>query len=258
VRLSAIRKPSAGRSLWWRLLPLWPLLLSAALAAEDRAFCPIPLEKGTKWVYEAQVKWTPVAGSGLKGVQAARLKWTAEVVASVPGKSARAAVVHAFPMEVLGMDPAEPKGYTVLVATSNRLYSAEADTAREAVKLAKKLVASPRQVALQAEVLLELPLQLHKRWGDISDGPARDDGWYCWNVEAVKAERLRIAGFSPSESLRVWTIAFRTCPDHQLLEVVPGVGLVHLQYEHHGTVGEEDVRLVEFKPNPPAAAAVPR
>jgi hypothetical protein len=228
------------------------LLLTAlsfgAGAVEEKTVSPIPLDKGTRWVYEANVKWTPFADTGLTGIQSARIKWTTEVVDSVQGKSVRAAVVHAFPMEILGMDPAKPDGYTVLIETSNRLYSASADTAAKASKLARKLATAPKQIATQAGVLLELPLHADERWGAFGEGPPREDGWYCWRVEAVKAQRLQVKGLSGDDYFGVTTVAFRTCPDHQVIDIATGVGITHLEYEHHGTIGWEDVRLVEFKP----------
>ena len=32
------------------------------------------------------------------------------------------------------------------------------------------------------------------------------------------------------------------------MEITPGVGITHLEYDHHGTVAWEDVRLVQFEP----------
>ncbi|MCX6928972.1 MAG: hypothetical protein NT154_38035 [Verrucomicrobia bacterium] len=107
-----------------------------AVAAEEKIASPIPLEKGSRWVYEAKVKWTPVAGTGRTRVRSARIKWTTEVLDCVQGNSTRAAVVHAFPMEILGLDPVKPVGYTVLIATSNRLYFASAKSPRKATALA--------------------------------------------------------------------------------------------------------------------------
>lgn len=231
------------------------LLVGYALGstgAERQTASPLPFEKGTRWVYEADVQWTPVEGSGQSGVRSARLKWTTEILECVQGRSARAAVIHAFPTEVLGMDPETPRGYTILIACSNAVYRTSAPSARKAGRVARTLVSAPEKLA-DLEVLLELPLQVDKRWGCIGS-PDREDGWYCWRVEAVKAQRLAVKGLSPDDYRQICTVAFRTAPDHTVMDICPGVGITRLEYEHHGTVGIEQVRLVEFKPatsNPP-------
>ena len=231
-----------------------------AFATEEKPASPIPLEKGTRWVYEAKVKWTPEAGSGLSGVQSNRIKWTSQVVSCVQGKSARAAVIRAFPMEILGMDPVKPTGYTVLVETSNKLYSASAESARHANKLARQFAAKPERFLGQNEVLLDLPLHADKRWGGDDDPVPRTDGWYCWRVEAEKAQVLKVRGLPADDYHIVYTVAYRTNPDHQVLDIAPGVGLTHLEYEHHGTVGWEDVRLVQFQlpPSKPTTSRKPK
>ena len=223
-------------------------LTFCAAAVEEKTASPIPLEKGTRWVYEAKVKWTPMAGTGRTGVQSARIKWTTEVLDCVKGNSVRAAIVYAFPMDILGMDPVKPDGYTVLIETTNCLYSASADSARKASELARAFAAAPEKLAGQAEVLLELPLHADKRWGCVYDVAPREDGWYCWRVEAEKAQRLEVKGLSSADYFSISTVAFRTNPDHQVIDIAPGVGIIRLEYEHHGTVAWEEVRLLQFKP----------
>jgi hypothetical protein len=41
----------------------------APLLTAEREHSPIPLEKGTQWIYEAKVQWTPVAGDGPQAAQ---------------------------------------------------------------------------------------------------------------------------------------------------------------------------------------------
>src|SRR5215471_14292782 len=123
------------------------ILLISALAtgcifAAERASSPIPLEQGTQWVYEAKVQWTPVDAPG---VRSARFKWTAEVVETIESKTARAAVVHAWPDEAAGMDPAQPCGYSVILECSNRLYRVQAKDKQEAGRLARQLATAPEK-----------------------------------------------------------------------------------------------------------------
>lgn len=217
------------------------------LLAGERVLSPIPLEEGTQWVYEAQVQWTPVAGKGPPGVRSNQFRWTANVVECVEGKGARAAVIHAWPDEVAGMDPEFPTSYAVLLESGNRLYRLLARNKSEAGRLARRLARSPEEYAASNEVYLDLPLKVGKRWDGEVDYLKRKDGWYCWRVETRKPEPIQIKGVSPAEAV-VFTLAYRTNPDHQVVKIAPGIGIISFQYEHHGTVASSDVRLIEFKP----------
>lgn len=218
--------------------------------------CLIPLESGTRWVYEAEVRWTPVAGekgTQRPGIQSARLRWTNEVLFCVTGRTARAAVLHRFPTEVLGMDPEVPRNHSVLVETANQIIQVPARNLSHARQLAKRLANQPMTRLRGRTVLLEKPLRVNQRWGfdDSDEGPqirTREDGWYCWHVEAVRAHRLSLKSGPPNRDVTSYVIAYRTNPDHQLLELTPGIGFTQLEYEHHGTVGEEKVRLIDFIP----------
>jgi hypothetical protein len=90
-----------------------------------------------------------------------------------------------------------------------------------------------------------------KRWDNIADDPNRADGWYCWHVEARKRRSIEIKGVPRTKADVVFTVAFRTNPSHELVEIVPGIGILRFEFEHHGTVASSDVRLIEFKRPPP-------
>lgn len=243
----------------------WLLVLACVCGAATRGSVAgensssvIPLEKGTRWTYEAKVEWTPVAGSpDGPGIKAATLRWTTEVLECLRGSFATAAVVRAFPTEVLGMDPATPNGWKVLVATSNRVLSLQCENLAQATRLAREWTTRPVRRIEQKDVLLELPLRVDRRWIDADDDLAepmlqREDGWYCWRVEAVQAQKLSVKGLPEDEYFTTYVVAYRTLPDHQVIELTSGVGITRLEYEHHGTVGRERVQLVEFRRGPPA------
>lgn len=217
-----------------------------SLLAGERATSPIPWEEGTQWIYEAKVQWTPVAGEGSPGVRSNQFRWTARIEKCVDGKVARAAVIHAWPDEVAGMDPELPTGYGVLLESGNRLFRLNAQNKAEAGRLARRFVAAPEKLPTAAEVYLELPLPVGKRWGGDADDLKRDDGWYCWHVETRSQQPIQVKGVTPAEAT-IYTLAYRTGPDHQIVKLVPGVGILSFQYEHHGTVASADVRLIEFK-----------
>jgi len=44
----------------------------------------------------------------------------------------------------------------------------------------------------------------------------------------------------------LYTLVYRTNPDHTILGFVPGVGIVRYAYSHHGTTAEADAWLVGY------------
>jgi hypothetical protein len=44
----------------------------------------------------------------------------------------------------------------------------------------------------------------------------------------------------------LYTLVYRTNPDHTMLGLVPGLGVVHYAYKHHGTTAEADAWLVGY------------
>lgn len=214
--------------------------------AAERLPSPIPLAEGTRWTYEATVKWTSVAGEGPSGIRTGRFQWTASIVKCIEGKNRRAAVIHAWPDELIGVDPAPPAGYGVLLESGNRLYRFRADNQLQAERLARELAAATASLPRSAEVYLDLSLRVGKRWGDPGNDLKREDGFYCWRVETQNEQPLQVKGVVRPKSAVVFTVAYRTLPDHQIVTITPGIGILSFQYEHHGTVATSDVRLIEF------------
>ncbi len=89
-----------------------------------------------------------------------------------------------------------------------------------------------------------LPLAVNARWGRHVE---REGGWYCWRVETKRKQALRIEGYAAHHRSLVYTLACRTNPDHQLVDIAPGLGITRYVYQHHGTVASADVRLVAFR-----------
>ena len=72
-------------------------------------------------------------------------------------------------------------------------------------------------------------------------------GRYCWLVDGERdfnPKRFPAAGNLANP--RDFTLVYRTNPDHQIIDFVPGIGIVGFQYVHHGTLSETDLGLIEF------------
>src|SRR5262249_27028574 len=107
---------------------------------------------------------------------------------------------------------------------------------------AQELLRSQPKAVSDCNEFLALPLAKGKEWAGDTDRP---DHWYRWYVEAESRKRLRVNG-SPATRPLTWRIAFRTCPEHEIMEIAGGLGITRFVYEHHGTIQSVDVRLVSF------------
>jgi hypothetical protein len=221
------------------LLLAWGFELRAASGSVSD-YCPIPLQQGNRWVYEGKVEWT-IPGSGV--VESAKIQWTNEIVELFKGSNALAAAVRGFPVELGGYEPGRSPGYCVLLVLSNRVYSLRSDGESQAKSLARQCSVNPGTLAQGGEELLEWPLAVGRKSGQ---DPLREDDWYCWCVEQVRDGALPVRGFARSRSQKTYRLAYRTGPDHQMLDVMPGLGIVRYVYSHHGTVASTEMRLISF------------
>jgi len=203
---------------------------------------PVPLEQGTVWVYEGQVSWT-VPNSA--EVRSAPLRWVTEVVESFDTLECRAALVRGWPDELVGYEPGQRPGLTLVAMYENRVFTRGVPSQDEAREVVAKLGREPERALLaDSDLFLDLPLAKSKRWGG---DPGRTDTLYCWFVEDVRRGPLQVRGCPPAATYTTYTVAHRSLPDHQIVQIAPGLGIVRYEYEHHGTVACANVRLVEFR-----------
>jgi hypothetical protein len=217
------------------------LIWSVLTAAAEPAGSPLPLEKGMRWSYEGKVEWT---GLNSAGIFSTNVHWVMEVVDSMEKDMVRAAVVRGLLTELAWYEPNQMPGFTVLVSITNQVYRIPAASEQDSKNLARRLVNAPYTLPPSAEEWLVFPLGKGKRWGGDID---RKDNNYCWYVREKQAKRLRVEGYPPTHLANVWTLTYRTCPDHQIMDIVIGLGVTRYVYGHHGTVASADVRLVSVR-----------
>ena len=199
-----------------------------------------PMEKGTSWVYEGTVKWTL---ENSNQVETRQTRWTTEITESFEYPGIRIAILRGFPLDLALYEEGKAPGYSLLIESDNRFYYLRAESEQEALQLASEFPSMTNDLLETAELLLDLPLQVGKRYNQFGE---RDDNMYCWSVESEKLTFLHVKGFPTQEVITRYRLIYRTNPDHEIIDVVPGLGIVHYIYEHHGTVAFADVRLKEF------------
>ncbi|MBU4311990.1 MAG: hypothetical protein KJ706_04665 [Candidatus Omnitrophica bacterium] len=73
------------------------------------------------------------------------------------------------------------------------------------------------------------PLKVGMKWGEVND-IKRNDNMYAYYVEVIEDVTV------PAGTFRCFRIAYRTCPDDIVEWFCPGVGIVKIEYRHHGTI----------------------
>ncbi len=209
------------------------------LAAFAFAFIPfhalaaaqIPLEKGAFWNYTANVSWTTVNSSR---VNHAVIHWQTKVLDAVNSSQGTTAIVSGFPNQLAWYEPGTKPGLDVVVETANGLWINPVKSQAEAQALLRSIVDG--EVMNGGQQYLENPLRI----GDCfaADDPGRHDGFYCWKV------LRRIADNYGNR----WEMAYRTVADRMTIQYAPGIGIICLSYEHHGTVASSSARLESYHP----------
>jgi hypothetical protein len=216
-------------------------VLAASMAAAGAGPPPpvppspfFPLAKGTMWTYRGTVKWTLMNSSTVREKE---LTWTMEVLDSRQADGRTLARLRGHPADLCWYEDGKAPGVYWIIREADRYFDVgDLEDPSGPLDLARR------------EAFLDLPLFLDKRWGD-AEQVQRPDGMYCWVVSEVRREKpAGIKGLDAGRPVEVYRAAYRTNPDHQLVDYAPGVGIVRYQFVHHGTVSECDMTLVEYRP----------
>jgi hypothetical protein len=204
---------------------------------------PIPLETGNRWTYEGKIE-TTLSGTN---IYTTNIYWGMEVIDAGKNTHAQAAVVRGFLDELPWYEPGRVPGFCVLLSYQNHVYQFKAPDEKRATAIMQDVLSHPDKCLLKTndiDELLALPLAINKCWGGDNK---REDGYYCWKIEEEKRETLHLKGMASSQTNTVYRLAYRTLPDHVLMDIVSGLGITRYLYVHHGTVATVDVRLVSFQ-----------
>jgi hypothetical protein len=221
-----------------RLALIFVLLGSLPLLAQDI----LPMSKGTTWVYSARVKWS---AQGKQPGGTKTLRWAATVADSYRKGHVEAALLHGGPWDLAWYSPTTTAKDSLVVRDGATYYLVR-ENARDAFDRLKELTSADIEKEFAGDIWFRVPLQVSDDF--CAPDQEKTAPFYCWSVEKVTTTHsLKVPGFG-RRSATEYFLAFLTNPDTTTLTLVPGAGIVTYYYEHHGTVAEASVKLVEFHP----------
>ena len=203
-----------------------------------------PLKKGTVWVYGGVVRGT-FPGSNKKFEK--KLTWKMEIVDTVERGSLVAAEVKGHPADLAWYDEeTQPGDYWIIRRDGRKFYLVEPFRFQEVRRRLGNSADRLEGLLRDEELFLDWPLTKGKKWGE-PEALKREDLLYQWVVEEERPVRLRsVKGVEAAGRVTQYRLAYRTVPDHTFVDFVPGIGITHYIYAHHGTVAEADLELVEY------------
>lgn len=214
-----------------------PLLLAILLGSPPCA--GLPLEPGTSWTYRAAVAWT---AGGSDSVRRDSVSWTTTVLAASGSDSTLAATVSGWPTDLAWWEPGRTATVAVVFCSEGRVYLLHSP-AGPASAVVESLLNGARRPTPD-DLILQLPLRTGQLFGRAAAG--RSDALYAWLVESAEPVPPAIRRLRPGPSDSLYSVAYRSLPDHTIVGFVPELGVVHYMYVHHGTTAEADAWLVGF------------
>jgi hypothetical protein len=220
------------------------VLLSVSACAQSIAPAepPIfPMAKGTSWVYSARVKFGK-AGTEVAGIKT--LRWIVTVMDTAQKDDISAALLKGGPWDLAWYEATvKPQEHLVVrMGTSYYLLHDDAAATLAAIKAGKTGDLKER---LADDIWFQLPMEI----SDNYCSPEAEEGapLNCWSVERITTTHsLKVAGFKAAAESTEYLLSFMSNPDTEMVTLVPGVGILSWFYQHHGTVAEASLKLLEF------------
>ena len=200
----------------------------------------LPLDSGRTWEYRGSARWTELD----QQVDTATIRWTMQILATREGPDLRGAVVRGWIQELAWYNPGQTPGYGLLLARGHRLYHVSASDSAGALLTLQRAIEPGAPPPQGWELIVDSTLAVGHLYGQTAERGDRLDTFYAWYVESGEAIRPPVGWSAASPTVMQWRLVYRTAPDHQVLDVVPGLGITHYGYAHHGTVADSDVQLV--------------
>jgi len=200
-----------------------------------------PLKRGTYWVYRGTVKWTEVNSSDILEEE---ITWKMEVERVFQRNAIIGYEMAGAPWDLAWYESGKEQSKYGIVQAGGKYYKVPFDTIIRLLNEDDNLFG----LVDERNIFLDIPLVNGKKFCD-TISMTRPDNMYCWNVgEGKLFDANNITGVDPSKELWEFSIVNQTMPDVSIMYFVPGIGISHFIYRHHGTVSDVDVHLIEYYP----------
>ena len=206
---------------------------------------PIPFAEGSYWVYRGVVRYQKQPDSD--EAAEAKVTWKMNIRTVLRRDDGTiAALIKGFPSDLNWSTGNATPGQSALVRTADgRFFLLDPNEAATLERKFKDPSVSLRGLFTEDDLWFQWPLAQGKKFCG-EDAAKRDDGMYCWMVEAPVPFTIGNIKGVATKSATAYPLAFRTNPDDTEVEIVPGIGIVRYEYHHHGTVADTELALVEF------------
>lgn len=216
-------------------------ILVAAVAHSQAQDTPsrFGLVAGRVYSYSGTARWTDSA----QRVHSSPVRWSMDVLQIRASGDARAALVRGWIQDLAWYSPGQRKEFSVLLEIHGALYQLAVSDSAAAIDTLLDAVRNASVAAKSSRLVIDSALVAGRLYGKDADRGDRNDDMYAWLVES----RARLSGRPGWLPLATdptrWRLVYRTLPDDQRLDFVPGVGITRFVYTHHGTVANTDVLL---------------
>jgi hypothetical protein len=215
-------------------------LAHAQNPATQREF--FPLTAGTYWVYKGCVRWYDFEKDQPASEE---VTWKMTVDKVIRKKGLAAAIVTGFPSDLdWSAGATEPKPWLILEDEKHRVYYENLGPDFDLSKIDSG-DQDLEKFLVEDNFFFQWPLHAGTKFCD-AEAKTREDNMYCWVVAEAAAKKLDSVKGAPSDEQAVYRLEYRSLPDHTVMELVPGVGLLSYQYHHNGSVADTELQLVEF------------
>jgi len=203
------------------------------------------LKPGNYWVYQGEAEWADA--SAANGIAKSHIRWKTEVLEEVDHGETKAYLVKGSVLDLPWYQPGQEPALSVWLFYQGRLFTTDQfDVAR--FRNPEDSLTDVLNAQKQEDPILDFPLQTKHCARALYAQQVRADHMYCWYAEMSREKAVKV-GDNSFSNVDVWTAAFRTNPDHQILTFADGIGITGYDYSHHGTTSEVHLKLAEVKLN---------
>jgi hypothetical protein len=198
--------------------------------------------KGAEWTYKGVVRWEQDGKPQQK-----TLVWKMRIIDRIVRSDGIVAyVIRGHPGDLTFYSPGTKPEEHLYLANRNCVYEIETNGPEEIARV-KNNNDNLAGLMNRDNIIYDFPLVEGKKFGD-EKWVKSDSIMYCWFVEAQK--RIKLTGIKGVETRDAVEsrLSLRTSPDVTFISFVPGLGITRLEYCHHGTLSEVDMKLIEYNP----------